>query len=184
MVANVRPPKGHDNFIRSARRIADRFPTAHFAAAGEHMPGLSDQLRALVAELHLEDRFHFVGFRSDVASVLRELDVFVLPSLSEGLPFVALEAMAAGRPSVMTRCGGPEEIVEDGVTGYLVPVGDDAALANRVCDLLSDPIRAERLGRAAQDRVRRKFSAQGMISEYERLYARLLPDVPRHSTRQ
>jgi glycosyltransferase involved in cell wall biosynthesis len=174
MVANVRPPKGHENFIRSARRIADRFPTAHFAAAGEDTNELGRRLRAMVAALGLEDRFHFLGFRPDVAHVLRDLDVFVLPSSSEGLPFVALEAMAAGKPSVMTRCGGPEEIVRDGVTGYLVPVGDEVSLADRVCELLADPTRASLFGLAAQERIRQHFSADQMIARYEELYTRLL----------
>ena len=174
MVANVRPTKGHDNLIRAARLVVDRFPDARFVAAGEHLAGLSDQLRALVAELRLQKSFFFLGFRDDVPAVLRDLDLFVLPSTSEGFPFVALEAMAAGKPSVMTRCGGPEEIVNDGVNGFLVPPSDPQALAERICLLLADPERARRLGRAAQDRVRQEFSRDGMIAQYEELYARLL----------
>jgi glycosyltransferase involved in cell wall biosynthesis len=174
MIANVRPPKGHDNFIRGARLIADRFPTAHFIAAGEDTNELGVRLRVMVATLGLEDRFHFLGFRPDVAQILRDLDVFVLPSSSEGLPFVALEAMAAGRPSVMTRCGGPEEIVRDGVTGYLVPVGDEVSLADRVCEFLADPALASRFGSAARERIHSHFNVDQMIARYEELYTRLL----------
>src|SRR5207244_3560086 len=114
--------------------------------------GLSDRLRALVAELNLQDRFFFLGFRSDVPNILRDLDVFVLPSSSEGLPFVALEAMATGKPTVMTRCGGPDEIVDDGVDGLLVPVSDPAAMAEKISLLISNPKYARTLARAAQEK--------------------------------
>jgi glycosyltransferase involved in cell wall biosynthesis len=181
MVANVRPPKGHDNLIRAARLVAARFPAARFVAAGEHLAGLSDRLRGLVVELNLQDRFFFLGFRYDVPAILRDLDVFVLPSLSEGLPFVALEAMGAGKPSVMTRCGGPEEIVDDGVNGFLVPTSDPAALAEKICLLLSNPERARLLGRAAQERVRQRFSRDTMITQYEDLYERLLHGQSLHN---
>ena len=174
MIANIRPPKGHDNFIRAARLVADRFPAARFVVAGDHMDGLSERLRALVAELNLLDRFVFLGFRSDVPAILRDLDVFVLPSLSEGLPFVALEAMGAGKPSVMTRCGGPEELVDDGVNGYLVPVSDPLALAEKIGLLLSDPERAQAMGKAAQETVWRDFSRDVMMRQYTKLYERLL----------
>jgi glycosyltransferase involved in cell wall biosynthesis len=174
MVANIRPPKGHEHFIRAARMVADRFPAARFVAAGEHLAGLSDRLQALVAELKLQDRFFFLGFRDDVPAVLRDLDLFVLPSTSEGFPFVALEAMAAGRPSVMTRCGGPEEIVIDGVNGFLVPPADPEALAEKICLLLASPERARMFGQAAQARVREEFSRDAMLTQYEDLYDRLL----------
>jgi glycosyltransferase involved in cell wall biosynthesis len=108
-----------------------------------------------------------------VPELLSELDIFVLPSTSEGFPLVALEAMAAGRPSVLTRCGGPQEVVDDGVTGYLVPPRDSAALANKICELLNNPERAVTFARNARTKVESSFTIEKMIHDYEALYERV-----------
>ena len=86
---------------------------------------------------------------------------------------MTLESMALARPTVSTRCGGPEEIVEDGKTGYLVPVRDPEALADRIIELLGDPERSEAMGAAARTRVELAFSLRSMIDRYEELYERL-----------
>lgn len=173
MVANIRPPKGYEYFVRAARIVLDRFPHAYFVSVGEGKKGLSEKLDALVDELHLRNRFSFLGLRSDVPELLRDFDVFALSSISEGFPFVALEAMSAGKPSVMTRCGGPEEIVDDGVTGFLVSIADPSALAEKISLLLSDPVLAAGMGRAARAKILAKFTLPGMLRNYERFYRRL-----------
>lgn len=173
MVANIRAPKGYDYFIRAAKLVVSRLPQVQFVSIGDPQAGLSERLEQLVCDLQLEGNFTFLGYRKDAHLLLSDLNVFVLSSLNEGFPFAAIEAMAAGKPSVMTRCGGPEEVVEEGVTGYLVPVADEAALASRVTALLLDPARAEEMGRAARARVEREFSLAGMLRNYESLYARL-----------
>jgi glycosyltransferase involved in cell wall biosynthesis len=173
IVANIREPKGHAYLIRAARRVLDRFPNARFLAAGEAHPLLSPQLEDLVRELGLEEHFLFLGFRNDAGRILEALDVSVLSSTSEGFPFVTLESMALARPTVSTRCGGPEEIVEDGKTGYLVPVADPEALADRIIELLGDPERSEAMGAAARRRVELGFSLQSMTDSYGDLYERL-----------
>jgi glycosyltransferase involved in cell wall biosynthesis len=173
MVANIRAPKGHEYLIRAARKVVDRFPMARFLAAGEAHPLLSPSLEALVRELGLEREFLFLGFRDDVDRILNALDVSVLPSISEGFPFVTLESMALARPTVSTRCGGPEEIVEDGKTGYLVPVADPQALADRILELLGDPERSVAMGAAARRKIERAFSLRSMTDRYEELYERL-----------
>jgi len=173
MVANVRAPKGHEYLIRAARKVVDRFPKARFLAAGEGHPVLSPQLEALVREQGLEREFLFLGFRHDADRILSALDVSVLSSISEGFPLVTLESMALARPTVSTRCGGPEEIVEDGKTGYLVPVADPEALADRIIELLRDPERAEAIGATARCRIEQAFSLRSMTDRYEELYERL-----------
>lgn len=174
MVANVRQSKGYEFYIRAARQVADAVPEARFLAIGDLHPELSRPLVELVRELGLEDRFHFLGFREDVPALLGELDVFVLASTSEGFPLVTLEAMAAGKPMVVTRCGGPPEAVEDARTGFLVPPGDADALAEKITAVLADPARAAAMGAAGRERVQREFTLEKMVREYEQLYERVV----------
>jgi glycosyltransferase involved in cell wall biosynthesis len=174
IVANIRASKGYEYFIRAARLVVDEMPGVRFVSIGDPGRELSPRMNALVSELGLEADISFLGFRDDVPSMLADFDVFVLSSLDEGFPFAAIEAMAAGLPSVMTRCGGPEEVADDGVTGYLVPVADARALADGILKLLSSPELAQRMGRAAREKIVHNFSLTGMLAQYERLYERLV----------
>jgi glycosyltransferase involved in cell wall biosynthesis len=176
MVANLRRDKGYEFFVRAARSVAHRLPQAHFVAVGEGSARDLEQLQALVRELGLSGRFSFLGFRPDIPEILSELDVFVLSSTSEGFSLATVEAMAAGRPVVVTRSGGPEEIVEDGRSGFLVPPADSEGLASKVCEVLAHPLLAEELGRNARRRAEERFSLRRMLAEYENLYQRLLGD--------
>ena len=119
-----------------------------------------------------------LGARDDVAALLAALDVFVLPSRSEGLPFALLEAMAMERPVVATAVNGVPEIVEDGVTGLLVERDDGEGLARAVLGTLSDAERARAMGRAGRRRVQACFSASRMVAETEALYRDVLGEMP------
>ncbi len=174
MVANIRKPKGYEYFVRAARRISDVAPATKFLAVGDVDENIGGPLRELVRNLGLEDRFVFLGFRSDIPGILSDLDVFVLSSVNEGFSIATIEAMGAGKPVVVTRSGGPEEIVTDGRTGFLVPPADADGLAARVCDVLRDPELAARLGEAARADVQSRFSIDKMVKEYESLYLRCL----------
>jgi glycosyltransferase involved in cell wall biosynthesis len=125
----------------------------------------------------LEDRFIFLGFRSDIPKILGELDVFVLSSISEGMPLSVLEAMASGKAIVTTQCGGIPEIVDHGKTGLLVPPSDSSALAEAIGDLLSDRSKAERLGANAQLKFQKEFTLDGMIERYEWVYLSQLGSI-------
>jgi len=173
-VANVRESKGYEFFVRAARMVIDRAPETHFVAVGDIDPVLGKPLFALVDQLRLRDRFHFLGFRKDVPEILSALNVFVLASESEGFPLVALEAMAAGKSVVMTRSGGQQEIVEDGVNCLLVPPSDAEALAAGIGELLGNPSRAAEMARKACATVQANFTLEKMLGEYEALYERLL----------
>lgn len=173
-VANLRKTKGHAFLIPAARLVIDQLPDCHFFAIGDIDPDISRPLFELVEKLHLEDRFHFLGFRRDVPQLLGELDVFVIPSVSEGFPLVALEAMAAGRPVVSTRCGGPDEVVEDGVTGLMIPPGDPGAIARALMILLSNRQLAMGLAKRGRARVEAGFTIEKMVGEHELVYERLL----------
>jgi glycosyltransferase involved in cell wall biosynthesis len=98
------------------------------------------------------------------------MDLVALPSSWEGMPNVILEAMACGKPAVTTNVGGCAELVVEGETGFLVPPGDEAALAERLLRLLRDPALRRRLGAAARERVQREFSIAAMVERNELLY--------------
>ena len=105
----------------------------------------------------LGDRVRFLGWRADLNRLYADLDVVVLTSKNEGSPVALIEAMAAGRPVVSTRAGGVEDVVTDGETGVVVPIGDAPAVARAVVDLLEDPARAARLGAAGRASVVARF---------------------------
>ncbi|OFX17863.1 MAG: hypothetical protein A2Z18_04575 [Armatimonadetes bacterium RBG_16_58_9] len=131
-----------------------------------------DNLETQARELGLAAQF--LGFREDVPLLLAEADVFVMPSLSEGLGVATLEAMAAGRPVVASAVGGLCESVVDGVTGILVPPRDPRSLANAIGKLLENPDMARKLGAAGQERIRARYSLSSMAARNEALYYELL----------
>jgi glycosyltransferase involved in cell wall biosynthesis len=174
MVANLRASKGYEFFIRAARKVSDVLPQTRFVSVGDPDEQIAKRLSKEVEDCGLRDRFFFLGFRKDVPEILQDLDVFVLSSVSEGLPLVMLEAMAAGKPVVVTRCGGPQEVIEDGRTGFLVPPADADALAAKICEVVSDSARAAALGRAAREKANSKFTQKKMVGDYQHLYERCL----------
>ncbi len=127
-------------------------------------------IEARASRPDLAGRVHLLGERSDVPSLLRALDVFVLPSLAEGISNTVLEAMATGLPVVATRTGGNPEIVDDTVTGALVPVGDRAALAEALAAYLTDPHLRALHGKNGRRRAQEAFSLERMARSYQALY--------------
>jgi glycosyltransferase involved in cell wall biosynthesis len=170
MVANLRESKGYEYFIQAARKVSDAMPEARFVAIGEMDERIATPLQDLIRQLSLQDRFSFLGFREDVPDILNDLDLFVLSSVSEGFSLATVEAMAAGKPVIVTRSGGPQEIVEDGRTGFLTPPSDPDAMAKKICELLANPERAAALAQMARTKVVNTFSLDKMVDEYERLY--------------
>jgi sugar transferase (PEP-CTERM/EpsH1 system associated) len=130
-------------------------------------------LKELAAQLGLERRVEFSGHRDDVPQLLQGLDIFVLPSLSEGMSNTLLEAMAAGLPVVASDVGGNRELIESERSGLLFPSGDVAALAEQLGRLLGDADLRARLGRAAALRARSEFSMEAMLARYASLYRRV-----------
>lgn len=168
MVANLRPEKGHDTLLAAAPRILAHFPDATFTLAGDG-PRRAP-LEALARELGVASRVRFLGECRDVAPVLAEGDLFVLPSRSEAFPNALIEAMAAGLPVVATDVGGIPEVVRPGDNGQLVPPDDPGALAGAVMALMDDPETAARLGRSAREDVERHYSIDRMVRRFEDLY--------------
>jgi L-malate glycosyltransferase len=140
-----------------------------------------DLLVRRIQELGLRDAVHLLGTRYDVPALLARATAFCLPSRAEGLSNAIMEAMAARLPVVATRAGGNPELVEDGVTGFVVPVGDAAQMADRLIDLLSDPERAREMGRRGRTFAERELSLDRKKAAYGDLYCRLL-DIPAAAT--
>jgi glycosyltransferase involved in cell wall biosynthesis len=127
-------------------------------------------LEALARASGCAPSIHIVGARHDVHALLHAFDVFVLPSRSEGLPLVLLEAMSSGLVVVATAVGGIPDLVEHGVTGFLVATGDHVLLSSQLATLWGDPTRAAELGLAARRTVVARHSIERMASGYEALY--------------
>jgi glycosyltransferase involved in cell wall biosynthesis len=168
MVANLRPEKGHDTLLAAAPRILARYPDASFTFVGDGPR--REALETLTRALGITDRVRFVGESRDVAPILAEHDLFVLPSRSEAFPNALIEAMATALPVVATRVGGIPEVVRPGVNGQLVAPDDTGALADAVLALMDDPIAAAALGRAARADVERHYTIDRMVERFEQLY--------------
>jgi L-malate glycosyltransferase len=168
VVSNLRPEKGHDVLVDAAVDILRRFPNAHFdlVGAGPELPSI----RARLLHHGIAGAFSLLGQREDVPALLARADIAVLPSRTESLPNSVLEAMASGLPVVASAVGGVPELIADGRTGCLVPPGDAATLARRVCELMEDPALGTRLGRAARSSVQNRYSFPRMVSAMEALY--------------
>lgn len=172
-VARLHPQKGLGYLLQAATLL----PDVRFLVAGDG-PARSE-LTHQAETLRLGDRFQFLGERGDVPALLRAADVFVLPSLYEGLPVSVLEAMAAGTPVVATAVGGTDEAVVDGESGILVPPRDPEALANAMREVLSNPPLASKLVGGAKARVGASFSADAVARGVSEVYAELQPGRPR-----
>jgi glycosyltransferase involved in cell wall biosynthesis len=164
--------KGVEHFLEAAVLLSRRYPDARFLIAGDGYHRAA--LERYAGELGLAGRAIFTGLRHDVPAFLSEVQVSVLPSLSEALSNTLLESMAAGAAVVATRVGGNPEVVEDGVTGFLVPPREPEALAAAIGRLLDNPGRAQAMGQAGRQRVAEHFSLTRVTQETESLYLRLL----------
>src|SRR5262245_36240031 len=132
------------------------------------------EVEMLAQRLRLDHQVIFTGERQDVPDILREIDIVVHPSLTEGLSNVILEAMAVGIPVVATSVGGNPELVEDGRTGFLIPAENAVEIANSIERLLDAPDMARAFGEQARQRVINEFAIERMLSKTEALYARLI----------
>ncbi len=179
VIANIKPIKGLEYFIRAAAEIVKQFPHTHFIVVGSSLPTPESQnyyrqLRTLINELNLGKNLFFLGKRADIPEILSMIDISVLPSLSEGFSNTVIESMAAGKPVVVTEVGGNAEAVVHERTGYVVPARDVHKLAEAVCTLLADRNLAHRMGQAGRLRAKQFFSIETMISKIENLYLSLL----------
>jgi len=163
--------KGHRYLIEAAGKIISSRPDTTFVFLGDGE--LLDELKNMASISGIEENIKFLGWRQDVAEVMSIFDVFVLPSLNEGMGRVLVEAMALGKPILASDIGGIPDLVADGENGYLVPVGDVEALTARIREFLDDPWKREEMGNAGK-RYAANFSADAMVEKIDRLYRELL----------
>jgi glycosyltransferase involved in cell wall biosynthesis len=173
-VGNLIERKGHAVLLHALAAIGGRGTHVpwRLAIAGEGVE--RPRLEALTREYGLTDRVRLLGARNDIPDLQAGADVFVMPSLWEGLPLAVLEAMVAGKPIVASRTSGIPEAIEDGRQGVLVPPGDVQALADALWRLMNEPELRASLGRAALERARSRFTIAAMVDQYERLYRQYL----------
>ncbi len=168
-IAALVPHKGQRYLIEAAAEAVRKAPELHLLIFGEGE--LRQELEHLIHERGLEKRVLLAGFRADVLSLLKGLDLFVMSSVTEGLGTSLLDAMAASKAIVATTAGGIPEVVEHNVTGLLVPPRNPAALAAAIVRLISDGALRERMGQAGLARVRSLFSVERMVSGTLAVYA-------------
>ena len=171
------PEKGFADLIDAATEVIRQKPDAGFVIFGDGP--LRQPLQDRIHRAKLDDSFVLVPFRNDLDHLMPALDALALSSLTEGLPNVVLEASAAGVPTVGTAVGGTGEIIKDGVTGYLVPPSQSLTMAERLLRLATDANARSRMGEAARERVRRKFSFESQSQSYQRLIDELLAEHAR-----
>ncbi len=178
-VGNLYPVKGHGHLVDALGLLAGQHPTLHLAIAGRG--GLAEALAARARERGVAHRVHLLGLRSDVPAILAASDIFVHPSLAEGLPLALLEAMFAGRPIVASDVGEVSEALAHGEAGVVVEPGNPVALAAAIHTLLCDPRRASELGGRAARRALLEYDVSEMVRRYVRLYEDLGKGHPSRS---
>jgi glycosyltransferase involved in cell wall biosynthesis len=166
--------KGQDIFVKAAGRIQQQFPAAQFVIVGSPFKGNEthlDALHELVDQLGLTERVHFAGHMDDPLVAIAALDISVMASTApEPLGNVTIESMALGKPVIGTAVGGTTEIIEDGISGMLVPPGDPDSLASAMTLLLSDTSKAQQIGEQAKNRYLAHFEFAGFYEAMKKIY--------------
>ena len=170
-VAALVPHKGHRHLIEAAHLVVQEIPDARFVILGEGE--LRDQLERQVRDYRLEKHVLLPGFRTDVLGCIKSFDLFVMSSVTEGLGTSLLDAMACGKAVVATEAGGIPEVVDDQVTGMLVPPRNHQAMAAAIVRVLRDEALRRRMGGAGLARVRARFTVERMVAETAAVYARV-----------
>lgn len=175
-VGRLDPQKGLRTLIAAAQPLCARYATLHLLIVGEGAQ--RSELERELTHRQLTERVHLAGWRGDVPRLLRAAHLFVLPSLWEGLPNAVLEAMAAGLPVICSRVEGASELIEDRQSGILVSPGAADELRAAIAAALDDPVFAGHIAAGGQQRVREKFTWEGMAQQYAALYRRLIEALP------
>jgi glycosyltransferase involved in cell wall biosynthesis len=172
LAARFAPQKAHKVLVEAAEEVLERDTRAWALLAGDGP--LLERARSKARAGRVRDRILFPGFETDVPGLLAALDVYASPAIAEGLGLATIEAMAAGLPVVSTTAGGTSEVVEDGVTGLLVPPGKPVPLAAALTRLLRDPVLRRTMGEAGRTRAVAEFGEDRMLERTARLYREVL----------
>lgn len=167
-IARFDPIKDHNMMLRAFSKVLAVHSDSRLIIVGDGET--RPEIEALIDTLGIGDRVILTGYRPYPAKILAEIDVFLLSSLSEGMSMTLLEAMSLSKPCVVTNAGGNPEVIEDGINGFVTPVGDEAAFANAIIEIALDGELRARLGQASLELFRRKFTSEKMHAEYLKLY--------------
>lgn len=170
-VGRLAPQKDYPTLFRAFKKVGKICPEAILLIAGDGY--LRENLEKLTDDLGIRERVKFLGYRSNILEVISSFDIYTLTSLWEGLPLAVLEAMAMGKPVVATKVPGTEEAVNEGETGFLVPLKDDQALSQRIIDLVQNRGIIKIMGGAGKKRWKDCFSLTRVIDDHEELYHKL-----------
>jgi glycosyltransferase involved in cell wall biosynthesis len=166
------PEKNYATMINVAKQVVSHNNSAYFVVFGEGF--LRPELEAQIASSGLIGRFLLTGFRTDLQQVIQDIDIFMLPSFTEGLPNVVLEAFAANKPVVATRVGGTPEVVQDGISGFLTKPDETELMIQHVLMLLDDSLLRTKMGSAGYYFVQDKFGFEKQTKLYEELYVEIV----------
>ncbi len=173
-IASIAVKKGHEYLLRAFPRVLDIYPDARLVIAGGGVESLKKEFVKLAEDLKISKQTYFLGEREDIADLLSIFDIFVLPSIKEGMPIALLEAMYFDIPVIATDVGGVSEIVSDGETGILVAPMDTAALADAIIGLIKDREKGRYLSFNAKNALKDYFSPGRYVADMEKVYNRLL----------
>ena len=174
-IARLTEAKGHRYLLQALPRLLETWPQLCCLFVGEGE--LHDTLQRMAMDLGVERSCRFVGIREDIVEILAAADVVVLPSLSEGFPFVLLEALAMGCPVVASQVNGVPELIEDHKTGLLVPPRDPQALATAIREVLSDSTAASKMGAAGRAVVQERFTVDHMVANTTAIFDAAMQDA-------
>jgi glycosyltransferase involved in cell wall biosynthesis len=177
-ITHMEEHKGIKYLLESASLLLQSRNDVSFLIVGEG--SLKEDLRKLCVVLKIKKNVTFAGERSDIPEILSLTDIFVLPSLREGLPLTILEAMACGKPVIATNVGGVPEVVKDGVSGTLVPPGDPEAIHGAMIELLGDTEKMNKIGSEGKRICNENFNSRIMVEKIEDLYDSLVKEKIRH----
>jgi glycosyltransferase involved in cell wall biosynthesis len=177
MFASFKKQKNHQLLFRAARRVLQRLPQTRLLLVGDELfrgmhgsDAYKRDMDRLVDELDIRERCLFLGNRHDVDRLYSVCDLTVLPSLFEGTPNVALESMACGVPVIATKVSDNAQVIPDGRVGYVIPLGDEVALCERICQLLQDNTRRWQMGQEARAWVESEFSIARLVERTAQVY--------------
>jgi glycosyltransferase involved in cell wall biosynthesis len=172
IVARLADGKGHLPLLEALARLRQQVPSAMLVVVGDGV--MRAEIEARIAALGLQQAVLLLGERQDVPQILAAIDMFCLPSETEGMPITLLEAMAASLPAVVSAVGAIPSMIDDGVSGVLIPRGDPAALDRALLAIAQEPEKTAAMGVAARRRVEKDFSVETALKNYEELYREML----------
>lgn len=170
LIGAIHPGKDIRTFVAAAASVLPHYPNTIFLVVGEASNAeYAAQIKTDISARGIDDAFRFTGWRSDIPQLLKHTDILVVSSIQETFGRTIIEAMALGIPVVATRCGGPEEVVVDGITGYLVPIADQNAMAKAILSILADANLRQAFIKASKQRVKDLYTQNQVTRQTENL---------------